>query len=244
MKNLLFLFVAGTLATASVLVATTTSANSSVIAKPITLAYTGSANGGCEDGYSQDQTFDDNPIEGTPMFRRTRVPRVTRTPGVTRTSEATHTPEATETPRATGTSEATHTPEATETPRATGTPCVTRTPEPTRTAENTRTPEPTETSSPGTTPTPTRTPSGTVTPTVPASSTAGRLLASNCFQCHGTDGHSAGGIDSIAGQSVSEMIGEMSEMSAGDIGNNIMKAHARAYTAEEIRLIAEYLATR
>ena len=46
------------------------------------------------------------------------------------------------------------------------------------------------------------------------------------------------------GESASEIIGEMSEMSAGAIGNNIMKAHARSYTAEEIRLIAEYLATR
>lgn len=72
----------------------------------------------------------------------------------------------------------------------------------------------------------------------------GRLLASNCFQCHGTDGRSSGGIEGIAGESASEIIGEMSEMSAGAIGNNIMKAHARSYTAEEIRLIAEYLATR
>jgi cytochrome c553 len=247
MKNLLSLFVAGTLATVSILIATTTSANSSVIAKPITLAYTDDPDSGCNDGFFQEQVpLDENPTEGTPVFRRTRAPRATRTPTLTRTPENTRTPGATHTPEATRTAELTRTPEATETPRATATPCATRTPEPTPTAGDTRTPEPTRTSSPGTTPTPTRTPSGTATatPTAPVSSTTGRLLASNCFQCHGTDGRSSGGIEGIAGESASEIIGEMSEMSAGAIGNNIMKAHARSYTAEEIRLIAEYLATR
>lgn len=72
------------------------------------------------------------------------------------------------------------------------------------------------------------------------SSTAGRLLASNCFQCHGTDGKSAGGIERLAGMSASEIIDEMQSMRVETIGNNIMKAHARGYTDVELLLIADF----
>jgi sulfide dehydrogenase cytochrome subunit len=72
------------------------------------------------------------------------------------------------------------------------------------------------------------------------SSTAGRLLASNCFQCHGTDGKSVGGIERLAGMSASEIIDEMQSMRVETIGNNIMKAHARGYTDAELLLIADY----
>ncbi len=70
----------------------------------------------------------------------------------------------------------------------------------------------------------------------------GRLLASNCFNCHGTDGNASSGFDSLAGESVSEIISEMQEMQVEDEG--IMSVHARGFTDEEIRLIAEYLASR
>ena len=76
------------------------------------------------------------------------------------------------------------------------------------------------------------------------SPTAGRLLASNCFQCHGTDGHSSGGIESLAGMSAASIIDEMQSMRAEPVGNNIMKAHARAYTDAEIALLAQYFAQR
>lgn len=72
------------------------------------------------------------------------------------------------------------------------------------------------------------------------SSTAGRLLASNCFQCHGTDGKSAGGIERLAGMSASEIIDEMQSMRVETIGNDIMRAHARGYTDAELLLIADY----
>ncbi|HQV27583.1 MAG TPA: hypothetical protein PLG23_05385 [Thermoflexales bacterium] len=72
------------------------------------------------------------------------------------------------------------------------------------------------------------------------SSTASRLLASNCFQCHGTDGKSSSGIDRLAGMSASEIIDEMQSMRVEPIGNDIMKAHARGYTDAELLLIADY----
>lgn len=65
----------------------------------------------------------------------------------------------------------------------------------------------------------------------------GRLLASNCFQCHGTEGR--GGFESLAGKSV---YGDLREMKYETVGNNIMKAHARGYTDAELRLIADYFA--
>jgi cytochrome c553 len=69
---------------------------------------------------------------------------------------------------------------------------------------------------------------------------AGRLLASNCFQCHGTNG-AGPGFDSIAGKSVDEIYKGLREMRSEDPGNDIMKAHARGYTDEQLRQISTYL---
>jgi cytochrome c553 len=69
---------------------------------------------------------------------------------------------------------------------------------------------------------------------------AGRLLASNCFQCHGTNG-AGPGFDNIAGKSVDEIYKELREMKSEKPGNDIMKAHARGYTDEQLRQISAYL---
>lgn len=69
---------------------------------------------------------------------------------------------------------------------------------------------------------------------------AGRLPASNCFQCHGTNGAGAS-FDTIAGKSVDEIYNKLREMQAKEPGNDIMKAHARGYTDEQMRLISAYL---
>ena len=65
----------------------------------------------------------------------------------------------------------------------------------------------------------------------------GRTLAANCFQCHGTNGT---GLEHLAGESASEIIGEMNEMAAKNPRAEIMNAHAKAYTAAEIKLIADF----
>jgi len=67
----------------------------------------------------------------------------------------------------------------------------------------------------------------------------GRLLASNCFQCHGTNGYA--GELKIGEQSASSIISDINEMKTKDPRSNIMNLHARAYTTEEIKLIAEYI---
>ena len=69
---------------------------------------------------------------------------------------------------------------------------------------------------------------------------AGRLLASNCFQCHGTNG-AGPGFDTIAGKSVDEIYNNLREMKSETPGNDIMKAHARGYTDEQLRQISAFL---
>ena len=82
----------------------------------------------------------------------------------------------------------------------------------------------------------------------------GRLLASNCFQCHGVDGNiTAGGFDPLAGED--DIMSEILEMSlkygkkSVDREEEIMQAHAFAYKATgpgantaELALISQYLA--
>ena len=64
--------------------------------------------------------------------------------------------------------------------------------------------------------------------------TAGRLLASNCFQCHGTGG--VGGFEKIRGNA-SEVKKYLSKPANGDI----MTAHAQGYTSAQLEAIITYL---
>lgn len=80
----------------------------------------------------------------------------------------------------------------------------------------------------------------TSTSTVASSSldSSGRLLASNCFQCHGTNG--SGGFESIRGSG--EVYKELIEyVNGGEDPGGIMAAHTKGYTIEQLRAIANYL---
>jgi sulfide dehydrogenase cytochrome subunit len=66
-------------------------------------------------------------------------------------------------------------------------------------------------------------------------STEGRLLASNCFQCHGTLG--TGGFEQIRGKSANELL----EYQRKPAASNIMAAHIQGYTPEQLSKIAAYL---
>lgn len=65
--------------------------------------------------------------------------------------------------------------------------------------------------------------------------TAGRLLASNCFQCHGTGG--VGGFDNIRGKEASEV----REYLTRSANSSIMAAHAQGYTNAQLNAIISYL---
>ncbi|HPK32050.1 MAG TPA: c-type cytochrome [Ottowia sp.] len=72
---------------------------------------------------------------------------------------------------------------------------------------------------------------------------AGRLLASNCFQCHGTNGKGPG-FERLAGESANEIYKELKEFQAKQSSNNIMAKHAKGYTDAQMRALAAYLATQ
>lgn len=70
----------------------------------------------------------------------------------------------------------------------------------------------------------------------------GRLLASNCFQCHGTNG--TGGFDKLAGKNTSEIYGDLKEFASGkEDSDGIMAAHAMGFSDEQLRSIASYFSS-
>jgi cytochrome c553 len=80
-------------------------------------------------------------------------------------------------------------------------------------------------------------------PAAAQTSPPGRLLASNCFACHGTNGRGPG-FEDIAGESVEKIYEELVKMRAGREGQGLMVKHAMGYTDEQLRLLARWLATQ
>ncbi len=76
---------------------------------------------------------------------------------------------------------------------------------------------------------------GTVVTKTQPTNTAGRLLASNCFQCHGTGG--VGGFDNIRGKEAAEVREYMSKQA----NSSIMAAHAQGFTTAQLNAIISYL---
>lgn len=71
----------------------------------------------------------------------------------------------------------------------------------------------------------------------------GRLLASNCFQCHGTNGKGPG-FDKLAGKSASSIYSDLKEFQTGQEGNGIMAKHALGYTDAQLQALAQWLSTQ
>jgi len=76
---------------------------------------------------------------------------------------------------------------------------------------------------------------GSKTVVTQATNTTGRLLASNCFQCHGTGGY--GGFDRIRGSESDEVLEYLTQSGS----SNIMAAHAQGYTRAQLLTIIQYL---
>ncbi len=72
---------------------------------------------------------------------------------------------------------------------------------------------------------------------------AGRRLYANCAACHGTDGRPAGNgaLPPLAGQPKQRLIASMQAFKAGERSPTIMHQIARAYSDEQIALIAGFL---
>jgi sulfide dehydrogenase cytochrome subunit len=76
----------------------------------------------------------------------------------------------------------------------------------------------------------------TATSSVFLDASPARLLASNCFQCHGT--HGTGGFEDLRGNEAKEIV----EFRAKTANRNIMAAHAHGYTSQQIDMIISYFA--
>jgi sulfide dehydrogenase cytochrome subunit len=72
--------------------------------------------------------------------------------------------------------------------------------------------------------------------------TVDRLLASQCAQCHGTNGYAVGDIDELAGEDAKDLFEDLSDMKGEDRPEDIMDHQALGYTDDQIRRIARYYA--
>ena len=71
----------------------------------------------------------------------------------------------------------------------------------------------------------------------------GRLLASNCFQCHGTNGKGPG-FERLAGDSASSIYKELKAYQSKNKSNDIMAVHASGYTDAQLQALANWLSTQ
>ncbi len=68
----------------------------------------------------------------------------------------------------------------------------------------------------------------------------GAMLANTCFSCHGTGGHSAGAMPSIAGKSADYIVDTLKRFRSGDKASTVMVRIAKGFTDEEIEALATY----
>lgn len=71
-----------------------------------------------------------------------------------------------------------------------------------------------------------------------------RNIAAGCTSCHGTNGVSAGGIPSLAGQSRADLVRKMQDFKSGRTPATIMPQLAKGYTDEQIDLAAGWFAAQ
>lgn len=72
----------------------------------------------------------------------------------------------------------------------------------------------------------------------------GRNLAATCANCHGTNGQSLGGIESINKLPKERLLQKIREFKSGDKPATIMHQIAKGYSDAQMDLIATYLAAQ
>lgn len=68
----------------------------------------------------------------------------------------------------------------------------------------------------------------------------GRYLASNCANCHGTNGNAQGTMPSLAGQPKTYIVEQMKAFRDGKRSATIMHQLAKGYTDQQVELIADH----
>ncbi len=76
----------------------------------------------------------------------------------------------------------------------------------------------------------------------PARAQQPAYLAATCANCHGTDGHSAGGIPPLAGLEPALFLERMSSFKSGRRASTVMNQIAKGFTDEQIAELARYFA--
>jgi cytochrome subunit of sulfide dehydrogenase len=71
-----------------------------------------------------------------------------------------------------------------------------------------------------------------------------RNLAATCANCHGTNGKSVGGMDSLAGEPKDKLLQKMMDFKSGAKPASIMHQISKGYTDEQLALIAGYFAAQ
>ena len=74
--------------------------------------------------------------------------------------------------------------------------------------------------------------------------TISRNMASACASCHGTNGHSVGGMDPLAGMPKDEMIRKVKDFRSGAKHATGMQQLSTGYTEQQIEMIANYYAAQ
>jgi len=72
----------------------------------------------------------------------------------------------------------------------------------------------------------------------------GRSLAATCANCHGTNGVSAGEVESLAGKPKDELVRKMREFKQGTKPATVMTQLAKGYTDEQIEVVAGWFAAQ
>ena len=72
----------------------------------------------------------------------------------------------------------------------------------------------------------------------------GRNLAATCANCHGTNGISVAGVESLAGKPKDELVRKMREFKQGTKPATVMTQLAKGYTDEQIEVVAGWFAAQ
>jgi cytochrome c553 len=78
----------------------------------------------------------------------------------------------------------------------------------------------------------------------PAQPDPGRALAAACATCHGTNGTTAGGLPSLAGQPRDRLAQQMRDFRGGTKPATIMHQISKGYTDVQIDALAAFFASR
>jgi sulfide dehydrogenase cytochrome subunit len=73
---------------------------------------------------------------------------------------------------------------------------------------------------------------------------AGRAIAASCASCHGTNGVSAGGIESLAGRPKGELVALMRDFKSGQRKGTLMPQLAKGYSDQQIEELSAWFAAQ